>query len=137
MVGCDMKVVHDHQGRQYYALNIVDFATTFQFMAMLDGCSAEECAKKFWLWWVVWTGPSKTLVINIGIFAAFLTLAERYFATSKVVPTEAPWQVGMIERHGGVINDMISMIVAQSGANGKTEMMLVMIASTAAKNRQV
>ena len=32
--------------------------------------------------------------------------------------------------------DLISMIVAQSGANGKTEMMLVMIASTAAKNRR-
>ena len=64
--------------------------------------------------------------------AALLTLAERCSATSKVVPTEAPWQVGMIERHGGVINDVISMIVAQSGAIGKTEMMLVMIASTAA-----
>ena len=138
MVGCDMKVVHDHQGRQYYALNIVDFATTFQVMAMLDGCSAEECAEKFWLWWVVWAGPPKTLVTDMGtsFLAAFLTLAERYSATSKVVPTEAPWQVGMIERHGGVINDVISMIVAQSGANGKTEMMLVMIASTAAKNRR-
>ena len=138
MVGCDMKVVHDHQGQQYYALNIVDFATTFQVMAMLDGCSAEECAEKFWLWWVVWAGPPKTLVTDMGtsFLAAFLTLAERYSATSKVVPTEAPWQVGMIERHGGVINDVISMIVAQSGAIGKTEMMLVMIASTAAKNRR-
>ena len=138
MVGCDMKVVHDHQGQQYYALNIVDFATTFQVMAMLDGCSAEECAEKFWLWWVVWAGPPKTLVTDMGtsFLAAFLTLAERYSATSKVVPTEAPWQVGMIERHGGVINDVISMIVTQSGAIGKTEMMLVMIASTAAKNRR-
>jgi len=42
----------------------------------------------------------------------------------------------MIERHGGVINDVISMTVAQSGATGKTEMMLVMIASAAAKNRR-
>ena len=66
MVGCDMKVVHDHQGQQYYALNIVDFATTFQVMAMLDGCSAEECAEKFWLWWVVWAGPPKTLVREHG-----------------------------------------------------------------------
>ena len=55
-----MKVVHGHQGQQYYVLNIVDFATTFQVMAMLDGCSAEECAEKFWRWWVVWAGPPKT-----------------------------------------------------------------------------
>ena len=104
----------------------------------MDGCSAEECAEKFRLWWVVWTGPPKTLVVDMGtsFLAAFLTLAERYSATPKVVPTEAPRQVGMIERHGGIINDVISMIVTQSGAIGKTEMMLVMIASTAAKNRR-
>ena len=138
MVGCDMKTVHDHQGNQFHTLNIIDFATTFQVLAMLEGCSAEECAEKFWLWWVVWAGPPKTLVTDMGtsFLAAFITLAERYSATSKVIPTEAPWQVGMIERHGGVINDVISMTVAQSGATGKTEMMLVMIASAAAKNRR-
>ena len=105
---------------------------------MLGGCSAEECVEKFWLWWVVWAGPPKTLVTDMGtsFLAAFPTLAERYSATSKVVPTEAPWQVGMIERHGGVIKDVISMIVAQSGAIGKTETVLVMIASTAAMNRR-
>ena len=74
--------------------------------------------------------------MGTSFLAAFITLAERYSATSKVIPTEAPWQVGMIERHGGVINDVISMTVAQSGATGKTEMMLVMIASAAAKNRR-
>ena len=79
MVGCDMKVVHDRQGQQYYALNIVDFATTFQVMAMLDGCSDEGCAEKFWLW-VVWAGPPKTLVMDMGtsFLAAFFALAERY-----------------------------------------------------------
>ena len=42
----------------------------------------------------------------------------------------------MIERHGGVINDMISMIVAQFEAIGKIEMVLVIIASTATKKRR-
>jgi hypothetical protein len=133
-----MKVVHDHRGDRYFALNILDFATTFQVMALLDDCSAEECAEKFWLWWVVWAGPPKTLVTDLGtsFLAAFITLAERYSAVSRVVPTEAPWQVGMIERHGGVATDVISMTVAQSGATGKMEMMLVLIASTSAKNRR-
>ena len=135
-IGCDIKVMQYHQGQQNYALNTVDFATTFQVMARLDGCSAEKCAEKLWLSRVVWAKPPKTLVTDIGtsFLAAFLTLAERYSATSRVVSTETPWQVGMIEKHGGVINDLISMNVAHSGAIGKTKMMLVIIASTAAKD---
>ena len=137
-VGCDLKPIHDADGNQYHALNILDFATTFQVLALLDNCSAAECAEKFWLWWVIWAGPPRTLVTDMGssFLAAFVTLAERYSATSRVVPTEAPWQVGMIERHGGVLNDVISMTVAQTGAKGKTEMMLIVIASAAAKNRR-
>ena len=138
VVGCDMKVVHDAKGDIFYTLNIVDLCTTFQVLAMLDGCSAEECAEKFWLWWVVWAGPPKTMVTDMGtsFLAAFLTLAERYSATSRVIPTEAPWQIGMVERHGGVLADVVNMTVAQTGATGKTEMMLVLIASAAAKNRR-
>ena len=133
-----MKVVHDAKGDIFYTLNIVDLCTTFQVLAMLDGCSAEECAEKFWLWWVVWAGPPKTMVTDMGtsFLAAFLTLAERYSATSRVIPTEAPWQIGMVERHGGVLADVVNMTVAQTGATGKTEMMLVLIASAAAKNRR-
>ena len=137
-VGCDLKPIYDADGNQYHALNILDFATTFQVLALLDNCSAAECAEKFWLWWVIWAGPPRTLVTDMGssFLAAFVTLAERYSATSRVVPTEAPWQVGMIERHGGVLNDVINMTVAQTGAKGKTEMMLIVIASAAAKNRR-
>ena len=133
-----MKVVHDAKGDIFYTLNIVDLCTTFQVLAMLDGCSAEECAEKFWLWWVVWAGPPKTMVTDMGtsFLAAFLTLAERYSATSRVIPTEAPWQIGMVERHGGVLADVVNMTVAQTGATGKTEMMLVLIASAAAKIRR-
>ena len=47
MVECDMKVAHYHQGQQEHALNIVDIAITFQSMAMLSRCSAEERAEKF------------------------------------------------------------------------------------------
>ncbi len=116
----------------------MDYATTFQIVALLEGCSAEGCSERFWMWWIIWAGPPKVLVTDMGtsFLAAFVSLAERYGATSRVVPTEAPWQVGMVERHGGVIADVIQMTVQMTGATGRSEMMLVLISATAAKNRR-
>ena len=66
---------------------------------------------------------------------AFVMMVERYGACSRVAPIEAPWQIGMVERHGGVIGEIIAMIVHSTQARGIREMTLVSIAATAAKNR--
>ena len=36
----------------------------------------------------------------------------------KVIPTEAPWQLGMVERHGGVFADLANATIAESGTKG-------------------
>ena len=63
-------------------------------------------------------------------------MIERYGASSRTAPIESPWQVGMVERHGGVIGKIIAMIVHSSNVVGKREMTLTSIAATAAKNRR-
>ena len=68
MVGCDMEGCMGHQSHQNLTINIFDFATTCQVMAILGGCSSEECAEKFWLWWVVWARPPKTLMDNLNTY---------------------------------------------------------------------
>ena len=29
----------------------------------------------------------------------------------RMIPTEAPWQLGMVERHGAVISDIMNIVV--------------------------
>ena len=138
MIGCDVKAIYDADGTKFEALNIVDLATGFQILAVLDGPSSTECAEKLWLWWVLWAGPPKTIVSDLGTSfrTAFQMMAERYGASSRTAPIESPWQIGMVERHGGVIGEIIAMIVHSSNVVGKKEMILTSIAATAAKNRR-
>ena len=139
MIGCDVKAIYDANGLKFEALNIVDLATGFQILAVLDSPSSTECAEKLWLWWVLWAGPPKTIVSDLGTSfrTAFQMMVERYGASSRTAPIESPWQIGMVERHGGVIGEIIAMIVHSSNVVGKKEMILTSIAATAAKNRRL
>ena len=38
------------------------------------------------------------------------TLGIKY----RMIPTEAPWQLGMVERHGAVITDIMNSVVNDS-----------------------
>ena len=138
MVGCDVKAIYDADGVKYDALNILDVATGFQMLAILDGPSSTECAEKLWLWWVLWAGPPKMVVSGLGTSfrTAFIMMVERYGASSRTAPIESPWQISMVERHGGVNGEVIAMIVHSSGIRGKKETTLTTIAATAAKNRR-
>ena len=53
-----------------------------------------------------------------------------------MVALEAPWQNGMVERHGGVLGDIITVTVMESGATGFAQMKDVAIHSSMAKNRR-
>ena len=54
----------------------------------------------------------------------------------KVIPTEAPWQLGMVERHGGVLADIANATIAESGTKGAQQMSDVLLIASAAKNRR-
>ena len=138
MIGCDVKAIYDANGLKFEALNIVDLATGFQILAVLDGSSSTTCAEKLWLWWVLWAGPPQTIVSDLGTSfrMASQMMVERYGASSRTAPIESPWQIGMVERHGGVIGDIIAMIIHSSNVVEKNEMILTSIAATAAKNRR-
>ena len=116
MTSCDVKAIYDANGLKFKALNIVNLATRFQILAVLDGSSSTERAKKLWLWWVLWAGPPKTIVSDIGTSfrTAFQMMVERYGASSRTAPIKSPWRIRMVERHGGVIGEIIAMIVHSS-----------------------
>ena len=54
----------------------------------------------------------------------------------NLIALEAPWQNGMVERHGGVLGDIISVTVMETGATGFQQMKDVAIHSSMAKNRR-
>ena len=53
----------------------------------------------------------------------------------RLVPVESPWQLGMVERHGGVLGDIVHAVVNETGAVGFAQMRDVCLHASMAKNR--
>ena len=49
---------------------------------------------------------------------------------------EAPWQRGMVERHGGVLGDIIEAVVLETSPIGFQQMSDVCLHASMAKNRR-
>ena len=47
IVGVDLKFVHDADGNKYVALNILDFATTFNVLLFLPSKESSDVADAF------------------------------------------------------------------------------------------
>ena len=54
----------------------------------------------------------------------------------RLVPVEAPWQHGMVERHGQVISDIINAVVSECNVHGTKDMEDVCLHACMSKNRR-
>ena len=57
-----------------------------------------------------------------GFEGEFSTLLERKGITQGVVATEAPWQNGIVERHGGVLGEVMAAMIDQLQLRGDQDM---------------
>ena len=53
-----------------------------------------------------------------------------------VTATESPWQNGLVERHGQVLGEIVSIMVDQSQLKGEADMHMAGIFAAVAKNRR-
>jgi len=138
VVGMDLKEVHDSNGKSFYCLNILDLATSFNVIVLLPNKSASEVAAAYKWAWLTWAGIPDKIVTDKGreFFGDFQEVQALLGVKFKMIPVEAPWQNGMVERHGGVMGDIIAAIVSETGAMGFTHMRDVCLHASMAKNRR-
>ena len=65
-----------------------------------------------------------------------MAYTERVGIETRVVPTESPWQNGMVERHGGVSGDIFKAIAEECNIEGVEEVKLALAAVNTCKNRR-
>jgi hypothetical protein len=135
-VGIDLKFVHDAAQTQYVFLNVVDFATTFQLGILVPDKSARAVGEAFQAHWLRWAGAPENLVYDKGTEyqGVFRNFVEKYGLFTKVIPNETSWQLGLVERHGGVLGDIVEATVSDLRLIGVEAMSKVLIHASAAKN---
>ena len=138
IVGMDLKWIKESTGKHFYGLNILDLATTFNVFVIVPNKLPGTIADAFKWAWMNWAGAPDKIVVDRGreFYTDFQEVAQKIGAKFRMVPTEAPWQNGMVERHGGVLGDIVQATVMETGAIGADQMTDVCLHASMAKNRR-
>ena len=85
-------------------------ATSFQLAQPVYQTSNEALQDAFSRTWMHWAGPPQELVLD-GESAlcseAFRNFTQRHSINTRVVAAYAHWQMGKVERHGGILQGML------------------------------
>ena len=108
VVGLGLKWVKDSKGSPYYLLNILDLATAFSISCVVSDKRPETIAEAFKYYWINWARVPDKIVADKGTeyYTDFQDMFCDLGIKSRLVPVEAPWQHGMVERHGQVLVDL-------------------------------
>ena len=109
-VGCDLVTWSTKEGKQHNFFHVVDMATSFQLAQPVYQTSHEALQDALSRTWMHWAGPPQELVID-GESAlcseAFSNFAQKHSINTRVVAAYAHWQMGKVERHGGILQGML------------------------------
>ena len=138
VVGLDLKYAHDASGKQFMLLNILDLATCFNLAVPLESKSAEQVARALKLYWLQWASSPEKVIVDQGteFHGDFKDAMSQLGIAHRMIPVEAPWQHGMVERHGDVIGEIVAAAVKDTSVHGMDQMKDVCLYASMAKNRR-
>ena len=136
VVGMDLFFIQDSQGSKRTVLSIVDHATTYHVLRMLDSKSPKEVAAVFHEAWIGVFGPPQQLLYDQG--SEFRTdveyLLEMVGTMATVIPVEAHWRGGVVERHGATAKSIIRRLMDVHSVSTDEEFRCVLQEAASAKN---
>lgn len=135
MVDCCQ--IKDVRGKGFWSLCILDWATMYQTVGLIQDHSPKSLLEVFRNNWMNTFGPPEELTIDqergfIGpLFSD--TLQEMGVKVTSIAG-QAHWQHGQIERHIGILKDMMSRAVKHTQTSGPEQMEIMCRECTQAKN---
>ena len=134
-IAMDLKEWSYH--RKIWLLHIVDHATRYSSSCVIYNKRRETIIENvFKIWIGIFGAPGKILVDNGGEFANedYLSMGENLNTTICTTPAKSPWSNGLVERHNGVLGDMLTKVMSQEDISLSTGVAWCVAAKNALKN---
>ena len=118
-VGIDVKYLPGWKPNQKIpAVNIVDYASSFQIVVPLEGRETSESIRRVFLdRWTSWAGVPQEIVVDpaqANISDALTVPQELAGAKISITAAEAHWQLGKVEVHGGWFSKVLAKVIAET-----------------------
>lgn len=123
-------------GTTFHFYHYLDHGTNYH-VAMIAPNRAEDAKGKFVLGWLNWAGPPNELLVDSATeFTSeqFEEFAQSMNIKCTVAPPQAHWQMGKSERHGMILQEMLSKYEIDHPIATYTDMQEALTQCTNAKN---
>ena len=137
-VGIDLFFIPDIRNQKSIpVLNVVDLGTNYQMIEMLENKDPLHIWRTFWRVWARTFGLPQFVAIDEGreFRGGFSRLCAGAGTVVFRAAARAPWQQGRVERHGGVIKEMIEKSREEMPPTCMEELVHILHACESAKNR--
>lgn len=132
----DVKYLHDCRKKRYCCLSMLCIGTMKHDACMLKTRRSDYVAKKFFRRWCSQRGPPEKVTLDQGgeFEQTFCLFLEQMAVPSVVTAARAGWQLSAGERHGGILGNLVSAIVAEHSVEGYHAMKEALSAAISGKN---
>ena len=135
-VGIDIFFIQGCDRKSHMVLSMVDFATSFHVMRLVEHRSPQEVSAVFFEAWIGVFGPPTELMFDQGneFSSEFESLLERCAVLAKVIPVETHWHGGIVERQGATAKTIIRRLVDFHSVSSDEDLRHVLQEAASAKN---
>ncbi len=101
----------NHAGKSFHVMHIVDWSTSFQTACIAPSRTTEDTINNIINMWLSWAGSPGEMLVDAGTeynSEGFGNFAQQYNISVTTVSPEAHYQNGKAERHGAILQHMLS-----------------------------
>ena len=141
-IGLDIFTVKDVFDKPYQILHILCLGTCFhvgESLGQSQGVpSSRKCLEILLRSWIGWAGHPRSILVDRGTHnrGIFMHELERRGCRFKLAALEAPYQLGKVERQGGVLKGMLKRVINAENISGELEIQMALAECLETKNRQ-
>ena len=140
-LGLDIFSEKDSKGETWTWLSVLCQGTTFQVCALLGDThsnpTSQAVLEAFLSHWTSWAGyPERGVMSDRAKYflAEFADEISDHGCTFDTAAKASPWQIGQVERHGGIWKESFRRLAWSMQVAGRSEVLLATSAVTQAKN---
>ena len=123
------------QGQDFHFYHFICHGTNYHTAVVAPNRS--EVQERFTSGWLNWAGPPNSVIMDSAsefVSQAFEEYLQSLNVQCTVVPPDAHWQMGRIERHGGVLQSMLSKYELEHDVTDYFQFQQALTHCTMAKN---
>ena len=136
-VSGDVFFIWDIKGVKYAVAHYIDELTDYHVGALEFDPTSDWAAETLCRLWYDVFGPPDTLVTDGGseFHGAVARLNDLFAVQHDIIPDQAKWRLGHVERHGSIVKVMLMKVVQELQISTLQEMQCALCSCMASKNR--